>query len=85
MRVTVRLYASLESYLPEHRQGSCCDLDIDEGTRVSHLVSRLGIPAEAPKLVFVNGVHARQDELLKDGDEVGVFPPVAGGCRAGDR
>jgi molybdopterin converting factor small subunit len=27
----------------------------------------------------LNGIHARGDEVLKDGDRVGAFPPVAGG------
>jgi molybdopterin converting factor small subunit len=27
----------------------------------------------------LNGIHAQGDEVLKEGDRVGAFPPVAGG------
>jgi molybdopterin converting factor small subunit len=37
------------------------------------------IPPEAPKVIFLNGVHATGNEVLKEGDRVGAFPPVAGG------
>jgi molybdopterin synthase sulfur carrier subunit len=39
----------------------------------------MSIPPEAPKVIFLNGVHAKGDEVLKDGDRLGAFPPVAGG------
>jgi molybdopterin converting factor small subunit len=31
------------------------------------------------KLIFLNGLHAQGDEILSEGDRVGVFPAVAGG------
>jgi len=30
-------------------------------------------------MIFLNGLHATGDEVLREGDRVGVFPPVAGG------
>jgi molybdopterin converting factor small subunit len=37
------------------------------------------VPLETVKLIFLNGIHAKDNEVLKDGDRLGVFPPVAGG------
>ena len=54
-------------------------MEVEEGTRVKELIARMSIPQEAPKFIFLNGVHAEGDEVLKDGDRVGAFPPVAGG------
>jgi molybdopterin converting factor small subunit len=31
------------------------------------------------KIIFLNGIHASGEETLREGDRVGVFPPVAGG------
>ena len=54
-------------------------MEVEEGTRIKELIVRLSIPQESPKFIFLNGVHAEGDEVLKDGDRVGAFPPVAGG------
>ncbi len=79
MKVEVHLYAFLRSYLPEKDERNSCILEIAEGTTVKELLHLLKIPPGAPKIVFLNGTHARGDEVLKDGDRVGAFPPVAGG------
>lgn len=73
------LYASLARYLPEQSRGKACTLEVPEGTTVGDLVQRLGIPEGTIKVVFLNGVHAKAQALLHDGDRLGVFPPVAGG------
>ncbi len=54
-------------------------MEIDPGTTVQGLLHKLNIPPEAPKVIFLNGIHARGDEVLKEGDRLGAFPPVAGG------
>ncbi|MBW2028885.1 MAG: MoaD/ThiS family protein [Deltaproteobacteria bacterium] len=80
MKVTVRLYASLAKYMPkEYVAGDSGVMDAEEGTTLRGLLQGLNIPEGSAKIIFLNGAHARGDEVLKDGDRVGVFPPVAGG------
>jgi len=79
LKVTLSLYASLTQYLPEKSGGNSCVVEVEEGTRIKELTARLRIPQDAPKFTFLNGVHAEGDEVLKDGDRLGIFPPVAGG------
>ena len=79
MKIELNLYASLKRYLPEKSSGNSCVLEVEEGIPVRDLLARMGVPPEAPKFVFLNGVHAVGDEVLKDGDRVGAFPTVAGG------
>jgi molybdopterin synthase sulfur carrier subunit len=80
MKIELRLYASLGKYMPqvplEKKPGY---LEIGEGTTIKALLEELGVPLETVKLIFVNGVHAKDNDVLKDGDRLGVFPPVAGG------
>lgn len=80
MKIELKLYASLGKYLPqavrEKKQGY---LEIREGTTIKTLLEELKVPLETVKLIFINGVHAKHDDVLKEGDRVGVFPPVAGG------
>jgi molybdopterin synthase sulfur carrier subunit len=80
MRIHVRLYASLERYLPiEKERSPLHDLEADEGTTIGEFLQALHVPADTVKLIFLNGIHAQADQKLKDGDRLGVFPPVAGG------
>jgi molybdopterin converting factor small subunit len=79
MRVVLSLYASLSKYLPDDANGKSCTVEIHEGTKVGQMLERLNVPVESVKMIFLNGIHAEIDTALKDGDRVGVFPPVAGG------
>lgn len=79
MKVTVRVYATLRRYLPEGSAHNPIELELPDGATVGELLKRLGLPQDAVKVVFVNGRHAEFEHPLADGDQVGVFPPVAGG------
>ena len=80
MKIEVKLYASLAQYGPEESVGKPPQaMEVAEGTTIKELLKVLTVPAEAVKVVFLNGIHAKGDEVLKEGDRVGVFPPVAGG------
>ncbi len=39
----------------------------------------MGVPLDEIKLIFINSVKADVEDILKDGDKMGAFPPVAGG------
>jgi len=80
MKIELRLYASLARYMPEQKQGSLAQvMELSQGTTIGEVLQKLNVPTNAVKLIFVNGVRARVDQALKDGDRVGIFPPVAGG------
>jgi molybdopterin synthase sulfur carrier subunit len=80
MKAEVKLYASLARYLPDDTgRRAPRILDIDEDTTINQLLKHLKVPLKSVKLIFLNGVHAKGDETLSDGDRLGVFPPVAGG------
>ena len=54
-------------------------MEVKEGATIKSLVQQLKVPREDIKVVFLNGIHARDDDILKEGDRVGIFPAVAGG------
>ena len=78
MKIELRLYASLSRYMPERWKSSPV-VDIPENMTVKELLETTEVPFGAVKVIFINGLHASGDEVLRDGDRVGVFPPVAGG------
>ena len=77
MKVEIRLYATLNKYAPRGSQVN--HIEIEDGKKLKDLIKDLGIPEEQIKLIFINGIHASGDEILKDGDRIGIFPPIAGG------
>ena len=87
MRIRIKLYASLDKYLPEGTAegptGNEADMDAPTGARVSDVINQLGVPGELCHLVLVNGVFIpageRDGHELSKEDHLAVWPPVAGG------
>lgn len=79
MEVEVKLFATLRDYLPKGSGKFSCKMEIDGHTRIKDLIDRLKIPKDIPKIILVNGIHGKEDQIVKDGDVVSIFPPVAGG------
>ena len=81
MNVRVRLFAGMRERLGK----SEIALDLPEATDVAGLKSHLGVAYPALSLeqqrftVTVNRSFARPDQVLHEGDEVALIPPVSGG------
>ena len=51
---------------------------LPRGRNVAALLKKVGIAAEAVKIVFVNSRIASTDTILRDGDNVALAPAVGG-------
>lgn len=81
MEITVRLYGALRRYSSaadgaKHRPFT---MTIQRGATVKQILEKLGIAAEFVSGVAVNGEHSPLSAPLREGDEVYLFPPAAGG------
>jgi sulfur carrier protein ThiS len=82
MTVTFKLFASLSRYLPPGAEDHQIRLDVPEGTSPLALLQSNGVPLGQVHLVLVNGVFVPpsvRDNPLSEGDELAVWPAVAGG------
>jgi molybdopterin synthase sulfur carrier subunit len=79
MRVTVKLFATLIRFKDDSRAGKPFDMELPEGSTTQDLIDALKIPAEETHVVFINNIIEEPQSRLKDGDVVGLFPPVGGG------
>ncbi|MHB8764101.1 MAG: MoaD/ThiS family protein [Deferrisomatales bacterium] len=77
MVVKLKFFAGLRDFLP--KGPSPCPAEFPAGTTVGGVLGSFGIPEDKPKILLVNGRHAELGRVLEDGDELAVFPPVAGG------
>jgi sulfur carrier protein ThiS len=78
MRIEARLYATLRRYAPSAAGGVLC-LDVKEGTTAADVISKLQVNAEEVHVLMINGVHSRPEQVLFEGDRLGLFPSVGGG------
>ena len=79
MKVELHLYASLSKYLPPDAKFKTWFMEIDKNTTIKDIIEQMNIDEKSVKLIFLNGVHAVAGKVLKDGDRIGIFPPVGGG------
>jgi molybdopterin converting factor small subunit len=77
MKIEVELFGFLADYGPEGKGEFQVNLD-GEAT-VGQLMERIACPSDVPLLVLVNGQRVEASCPLKEGDEVFIFSPVAGG------
>jgi sulfur-carrier protein len=80
MKVDVRLFATLQPYLPAGTEGDCISLHLPAGATVRDVMEALKIPGGLACLTVVNGRDVEPDQVLAPGDELAMFPPLAGGA-----
>jgi len=74
MRVKIKLFATLRNYGPEEQE-----TELPENATLEDALTLLNLPEKIPVLKIVNGEHRNLKHLLKEGDEIALFPPIAGG------
>lgn len=88
MEITLKLFATLGDYLPHQLNGKArvynqLQVEVAEATTVQAVIDQFRLPPAMAHLVLVNGIFvprsARATHLLRLGDEVAVWPPIAGG------
>ncbi len=79
MNIEINLFAFLARYKPKNTGKGSWIVNCKEGTSVADLLLQLKVPLKEVQLIFLNGVHVTRETVLKEGDRVGIFPPVGGG------
>jgi len=83
MKITLKLYASLETYLPPGAARNMIEMEVKDGATVGEVLTQHQVPRESCHLILVNGVFAppatADAKTLLEGDALAVWPPVAGG------
>ena len=84
MQIHVKLYASLRRHRPELAIGQSFECAAPDDITVGHLIDGvLRLPNAEVAIVLVNGVHSERERPLSDGDQIALWPPIAGGAGVG--
>ncbi len=74
IKAKIKLFASLRN-----GRFDIAVMDLADSTTISDIISRLNIDKKDAAIIFINGIHADFNTLIKEGDDVAIFPPVGGG------
>ena len=80
MRIRVKLHGTLRKYLPTGTSENVVQLDVTDGATVADVVSRLAIPSNHAKMMVSGNDQLEPTSVLRDGQELNLFPPLAGGA-----
>ena len=82
-QVTLKLFASLQTFLPDTAKDNQIIVDCQPEHTISGLINDMRLPEERCHLVILNGIyiapHQRPTQTLQDGDTLAIWPAVAGG------
>ncbi|GIW45793.1 MAG: hypothetical protein KatS3mg077_3075 [Candidatus Binatia bacterium] len=78
MQIRVKLHASLRKYLPRDAVEDTVLLELPAGATVAEAVSALGIPSGHAKIAMIDGAQADLGTVLQEGQQLSLFPPLAG-------
>lgn len=83
MKLYIELYASLMRHLPPGKDRFRREIKGENEQNLQGIIDRFNITPEEAHIVLVNGHFVcdvdREKHLLKEGDVVSIWPPVAGG------
>ena len=84
MKITFKLYATLQSHLPAEAKNNALDIEVPPDATLHSVIDRFNVSHKDAHLVLVNGRYFGETErdtpgVLTEGDTVAVWPPVAGG------
>lgn len=77
--ITVKLFATLKKYAP-NGQAEGIPLTLPAGATVRDVVDRLDIPHDQAAMLVAGDTYVQEETVLEDGQEISIFPPLAGGA-----
>jgi molybdopterin converting factor small subunit len=75
INATVKFFANLRNFAPAKK-----NIKLPLGSTVSKILEMYEISNKTKLIILINGVpHQTRETIVKNGDIVAIFPPLAGG------
>jgi molybdopterin converting factor small subunit len=73
--VTVKFFATLRNFAPAKER-----ITLNRGSTVKAILDMFKISEKTKLIILINGApHKTKEAVIKNGDIVAIFPPLAGG------
>jgi sulfur carrier protein ThiS len=79
MKVTVKLYGTLNQRFPDYQHSQGIEVELPEGATVQDLFALLEIPESQGAVVIMEGRALKADDPVRRGAPVDVFQSIRGG------
>lgn len=84
MKIHLKLYATLSACLPAHAKRNQAEVELPDDITLNGVIDLYKIPPELAHLVLLNGTFICDVDrdtvgVIKEGDTLAIWPPVAGG------
>jgi uncharacterized protein len=73
-KLTIRFYEELNDFLLSQRRKKRFTYNYTDSTSVKDLIESMGVPHTEVDLILVNGVSVNFEYMIKDGDDISVYP-----------
>ncbi len=77
--MTVKLFGTLRHSFDGYEHSSGLHVDIPEGSSIHDLLTHLDLPTEGLGMIYMDGTPLDKNSQLKDGTQIKIFQPIAGG------
>lgn len=83
MKIVVKLFANLGDLLPADSRANSMKVEVPDDATANQIMDLLQLPRKNVHLVLQNGLFIepqdRDRPLIKAGDAIAFWPPIAGG------
>lgn len=83
MKIRLKLYATLQGYLPDDAVANQAEIDVPSSSTPHDIARAFHLPSKLTHLVLVNGHYIQPEQRdkyrLTEGDVLAIWPPIAGG------
>ena len=75
-RLGIRFHGRLNDFLPKRQRAISFDHEFDEAPSIKDLIESLGVPHPEVEVMLVNSTAVNFDTLVRDGDQIVVYPDL---------
>jgi len=83
MKIVVKLFANLSDLLPAGSRTNSMEVVVHDDATANQVIDLLQLPRKKVHLVLQNGLFVEPQDrdlpLIKEGDAIAFWPPIAGG------
>ena len=79
LKVTVKLYGMLRQGFETYDHSRGLKINLEKNASINDLLAYLNLSSDRLGMIYMDGKMLNNNSALKDGAEIKIFQPIAGG------